>query len=117
MIHFLQVYIASIGPNLISQRMRIAKILWDNNISAEYSHLPNPKFKKQLDDALERRVPYMVVFGDEEIEKKEVKIKAMKDHVEESVPIENMVDFLVKKGCSIVPAGADSDFLLALKSK
>ena len=40
--------------------MRIAKALWMSDISAEYSHQESPKFKRQLDEVLERHIPFMV---------------------------------------------------------
>ena len=40
--------------------MRIAKALWLADISAEYSHQESPKFKRQLDEVLERQIPFMV---------------------------------------------------------
>lgn len=48
-------YVASIGAGLLPQRMAVARRLWTANLSAEYSHLDNPKFKKQLDEV--RGVP------------------------------------------------------------
>jgi hypothetical protein len=44
----MQVFIASIGPDLITERMKIAKLLWGANVACEYSHLDNPKLKKQV---------------------------------------------------------------------
>lgn len=99
-----QVYIASIGPNFVPTRMQIARILWQANISAEYSHQENPKFKKQLDEALERFIPFMVIFGEEEVTKGVVKVKNMKTHEEVEVPMTDIVDTLLKEGCSQVQA-------------
>jgi histidyl-tRNA synthetase len=58
------VYIASIGANMMKDRMQVAKILWSANISAEYSHHENPKLKKQMDEALAKGFPVMLVFGE-----------------------------------------------------
>lgn len=99
-----QVYIASIGPNFVPTRMQIARILWQANISAEYSHQENPKFKKQLDEALERFIPFMVIFGEEEVTKGVVKVKNMKTHEEVEVPMTDIVETLLKQGCSQVQA-------------
>jgi len=110
-----QVFVASIGPGLIDQRMRIAKLLWAANISAEYTHQDNPKFKKQLDDVLERGIPYMVVFGEEEVQKGTIKVKDMREHSEADVPVEQMVRALVDRGCAAIQSGADSNFLDILR--
>ncbi|CAN0417423.1 unnamed protein product, partial [Ectocarpus sp. 12 AP-2014] len=42
------VYVASVGPGLLEERMRVGRLLWSNDISAEYSTLDNPKFPKQM---------------------------------------------------------------------
>ena len=110
-----QVYIASIGPDLICERMRIAQRLWGENISSEFSHLDNPKFKKQLDDALERAIPYMVVFGQDEIDKGVVKVKNMATKTEVEVPQEDLVRILIGLGCSTLAAGVDLSFIDAMK--
>jgi histidyl-tRNA synthetase len=111
----IQVYIASIGANLMHERMKIAQLLWNADISAEYSHLDNPKFKRQLDDSLERGIPFMVVFGQDEINKGMVKVKNMKSHVELEIPRDRLIDTLVEQGCSCVSGGSDRSFIAAMK--
>ena len=108
-------YIASIGPDLICERMRVAQRLWGANISSEFSHSDNPKFKKQLDEALERSIPYMVVFGQEEVDKGVLKIKDMAVKTEVEVPREELVSALVALGCSSLAAGVDLSFIDAMK--
>jgi len=112
----IQVYIASIGSELLPVRMRVARQLWNNNISAEYSHLDNPKFKKQLDDALERHIPYMVIIGKDELVNGIVKVKNMLAHSEEEVSIDEIASFLIKNGCLPIPAGCDVSFLQMMKN-
>jgi histidyl-tRNA synthetase len=83
-------------------RMKLSKILWHANISAEYSHLDNPKFKKQLDETLERHIPFMIVFGEEEISRDVVKVKNMKTHEEVEVNMRDIVNYLITQGCKLV---------------
>lgn len=114
-----QVYIASIGGNMLKERMKIARLLWQANISAEYSHLDNPKFKKQLDEALERFIPYMIVFGEEELAKQVVKVKNMREKNEIEVPVSELIETLRAQGCVTVAGtqGAmESDLLQALRA-
>ncbi len=112
----IQVFVASIGAGLVPERMKIAQTLWKANISTEYSHQENPKFKKQLDDCLERGVPYMVVFGSDELKKGVVQVKNMVGHADVEVPVGDLVSVLLGQGCKTVPAGADMTFLEALRS-
>jgi histidyl-tRNA synthetase len=105
--------VASIGAGYVPERMRIAKLLWQNNIPAEYSHLENPKFKKQLDEALERYIPVMVVFGEDELKRRILKVKNMKEHVEVEVEYteENLVRAVLEAGGKQTMANADFGLL------
>ena len=96
--------------------MRIAKILWNANIPAEYSHQDSPKFKKQLDETLERGIPFMIVFGEDEMAKGVVKLKNMRLHTEEEVSIDSLVSCLLKDNCTIIPAGTDLGFLSSMRA-
>jgi len=113
----IQVYIASIGANLIAERMKVAQLLWQANLAAEYPHQDNPKFKKQLDEVLERQIPFMVVFGEDELAKGVVKVKDMRQHTEVEVNRADLVDTLLSSGCiASGAAGADTQFLEMLKN-
>jgi histidyl-tRNA synthetase len=113
----IQVYVASIGAGYVPDRMRVAKLLWKNNIPAEYSHLENPKFKKQLDEALERYIPVMVVFGEDELKRRVVKVKNMKEHVEVEVEFseESLVRAVLEAGGKQTMASADFGLLELMK--
>ena len=113
----IQVYIASIGSGYVPERMKVAKLLWKNNIPSEYSHLENPKFKKQLDEALERYIPVMVVFGEDELKRGYVKVKNMKEHHE--IEVEYNEDALIRAvlnaGAKQTMANVDVSLIDALK--
>ena len=96
--------------------MKVATLLWKANIATEYSHSENPKFKKQLDEVLERGVPFMVVFGADELRGGTVKVKNMTLHSEVEVQLERMVETLLHDGCLAVPPGADLQFIAAMKT-
>jgi histidyl-tRNA synthetase len=100
----------------MAHRMRIAQALWQANISAEYSHQDNPKLVKQMDEALDRAIPFMLVFGEDEITQGIVKLKNMTARTEVAVPIADIVSALIADGCQIVPSAADVSFLTAMKA-
>lgn len=99
---------ASIGAGFVAERMKVARLLWEANISAEYSHQDNPKFKKQLDYVLEEGIPFVVVFGEEELANGTVKVKDIRTHSEEIIPIADMVAYLLDHGCAPVTNSVDS---------
>lgn len=81
----------------MSHRMHVARLLWKANISAEYSHQLNPKLKKQLDEALSRGIPIMVVFGEDEMKNGTVKVKDIREHTEVDVPLNDLVRVVGEK--------------------
>ena len=109
-----EVYIASIGDKLTVDKMKLAKLLWSNQISAEFSHQENPKFKRQLDDVLERSIPFMIVFGSDELIKGTVKIKDMKLHDEQEMEVKDIVPFLKSRNCKVLPI-SDQYFMESLR--
>ena len=108
-----QVYVASIGGDSITRRMRLAQMLWAADIPTEYSHKDNPKLKTQLDEVLERGIPFMVVFGSDEAARAVVKVKNLLTHTEVEVSEGEMVARLIQEGCQPVVA-AERGFLDAL---
>jgi histidyl-tRNA synthetase len=95
--------------------MSVAKLLWERNIPTEYSSLDNPKFKKQLDEVLERHIPVMVVFGDDEIARGVVKIKNMKLHEEIEVPLADVVTAVLNAGAKDTTSDNNLNLLTALR--
>jgi histidyl-tRNA synthetase len=108
------VLVASVGEGMMKHRMKLTRMLWDANISAEFSQQDNPKLKYELADALERAIPFMAIVGEEEVESKTCKVKDLKARTEETVPMSNLVATLRKKG--VVPVGCELEAeLLALE--
>jgi histidyl-tRNA synthetase len=97
------------------ERMKVAQFLWKNNFSAEFSHLDNPKFKKQLDEVLERSIPFMVIIGEEELSRNVIKVKDMKNHSELEIPSDTLIAKLHEIGCRQVNAGNDTSFIEIMK--
>ncbi|TMW58730.1 hypothetical protein Poli38472_010289 [Pythium oligandrum] len=94
-----QVLVASTGGALLLPRLELCKELWRANIAAEIMQLENPKFTKQLHHALESGIPYMVVIGEDELAKGEVKIKEMSSKDEVTVARSDMVAELLRRNC------------------
>lgn len=106
-----QVFVASVGNNLLAKRMAVCKQLWEHNIAAEYSYQENPKLKKQMDTVLERGIPFMVIVGEDELAQGMVKVKDMEARTEDTVPLVDLASVILDKGCPAVPAGVDLSIL------
>jgi histidyl-tRNA synthetase len=75
------VYVMAFGgkgfDGLLTQRMQIARKLWDAGIKAEFSWKVKPKLPAQFKAAEVNGVPFAVVIGDEELKAGKCKIKEM----------------------------------------
>jgi len=71
-----QVYVCSIGKGLLTEKMKICKELWDNEIKAEYSCKSYEELKNQFQVCEKEKIPYAIIIGNEEIKNQIVRIKA-----------------------------------------
>eukprot|EP00948_MAST-09A_sp_MAST-9A-sp1_P000786 g786.t1 len=90
------VLVASVGPNLLKERMKIAKILWESGISAEYLFDEKPSIKKQINRCSEGGIPFMVIVGEGELEQGVLKIKDIIAKNEVEIKREELVTTLVQ---------------------
>ena len=86
-----EVLVASIGPNLVKQRMSLAAQLWAAGVKAEYLFAASPNMQKQLTYALEAGIPLLVIFGEDELTAGVLKVKRLADHEEITVPRAELV--------------------------
>lgn len=77
----IDVYIMAFGgkgfTGLLTERMQIARQLWDAGIKAEYSWKVKPKLPAQFKAAETGGVPFAIILGEEELAAGNVKIKEM----------------------------------------
>lgn len=99
------VLISSAGSDMLKEKMKIARILWDAKISAEYTQTENARLKKELPTALDRGLPFMVIVGETELKDNKVTVKDLNAKIEEQVLISELVSYLRGKG--LVPVGCE----------
>jgi histidyl-tRNA synthetase len=100
-----KVLVAQAGENMMVERMKVAKLLWDANISAEYNQQDNPKLKYEIANALDRNIPFIVVIGEDEAKEQKVKIKDLNARTEETVNQSDLAAALRTKG--VIPVGCE----------
>ena len=89
----------------MTERMKIGKLLWDSKISAEFNQQENPKLKGEIEKALDRDIPFMVIIGEDEAKEKKCKLKDLKARSEETIDQVLLVSTLRQKG--VVPVGCE----------
>lgn len=77
-----QVFIMAFGggpqwTGFLPERMRVAKLLWDNGIEAEYMYKAKPKLQKQFEAAERSGCPLSIILGQEEFKSGVVKVKTL----------------------------------------
>ncbi|KAB0799601.1 hypothetical protein PPYR_07481 [Photinus pyralis] len=91
-----EVYVASAQKNLLEERMKVCKELWNEGIKAEQSYKKNPKLLAQLQHCEEYGIPLAIILGESEIQKGVVKLRNVVTRNEVEVPRGKLVDEIKK---------------------
>ncbi|EPR61304.1 histidyl-tRNA synthetase (HisRS), putative [Toxoplasma gondii ME49] len=74
---FTDVLVCSVGDNMLKACMSVAGSLWRNGIAAEFFYGAGAKLKKQMDMACQRRIPLLVILGEEELKRNTAKVRQL----------------------------------------
>ena len=84
----------------------LGKELWDAGVSAEFiQNKENPNFKAQLEEALSKNIPFMVIIGAKEVEEGLVTVKDLQANSETKMSRSEMVTFFLSKTSGANGAG------------
>jgi histidyl-tRNA synthetase len=100
-----QVYIMAFGggegwDGFLSERMKIAGMLWDAGIESEYLYKKKANPRKQFDAAEKSGCPIAVILGKEEFPNGEIRVKVLgkgEENDGEIVKVDDMVDYINNK--------------------
>lgn len=109
------VLVAQAGENMMLERMKVSKLLWDSNISAEFNQQENPKLKYEIANALDRTIPFMVIIGEDEAKEGKCRVKDLNARTEETVDQSQLVATLRSRG--VIPVGCEFAVELLKKSE
>jgi histidyl-tRNA synthetase len=70
-----QVLIASIGKGMTEERMKLLVELWESDIRAEHSFKNNAKLLTQFQYCETKGIPYVIIIGEDEVNKGVVKLR------------------------------------------
>ena len=88
------IYVASIGPNMINDRCKLVSFLRRNGYNTTMSHLEKPSMRRQLETVFEENIPIMILFGDDELRNGLIKIKYIDKKKEELIDNNDLLDTL-----------------------
>ncbi|KAJ3631209.1 hypothetical protein MTP99_012352 [Tenebrio molitor] len=93
----IQVYVATAQKNLVEERMKLCRQLWDEGFKVEHSYKKNPKLLAQLQHCEEYSVPLAVILGESEIQKGVVKLREVNSRAEVEVSRTQLPDEIRKR--------------------
>ncbi|AYV76465.1 MAG: histidine tRNA synthetase [Terrestrivirus sp.] len=70
-----EVYICTIGQNMVNQRIRLASLFRKKGVNCIMSHSENPKMGHQMADVFDNNIKFMIVVGDKELKNNQLTIK------------------------------------------
>jgi histidyl-tRNA synthetase len=74
-----RVWIANFGGETLSEALKLATFLRDNNISVELD-LDGKGIKKSLENVTKKNIPFMVIIGEDELKNNNLQLKDMECH-------------------------------------
>ena len=91
-----EVFVAVVGKNLTKERFKVLNELWDNGIKAEILYNENPRMDKQMDYAVNNKIPFMVFIGENELKENKLKIKCMANSTEIMIERDKLIEEINK---------------------
>ncbi|KAK3099260.1 hypothetical protein FSP39_001768, partial [Pinctada imbricata] len=87
-----EVYVVSAQKNLVEERMKICRELWDADIKTESAYKKNPKSLDQFQYCEYSGTPLAVIIGTSELEQNVVTLRIISTREEKEVPRDRMVE-------------------------
>jgi histidyl-tRNA synthetase len=89
-----QIFVATIGPNMINERIKLVSLLRRNRYTTTMSHLEKPSMRRQFDTVFEECIPIMLIMGNDEIHNNKIKIKYINEKQEKLIDKNSLLDVL-----------------------
>jgi len=88
-----KVFVVNVNENVIDKCLKIVQTLRTNGIPSDFNIRGKP-LTRQLEYADSMNIPFTIILGPKELEKKVVKLRDMKRNVEEELKMDEFVDVL-----------------------
>jgi histidyl-tRNA synthetase len=108
--NYTEVLVCAAGKNMTKERFKIANELWKNEIKAEILYNENPRMDKQMDYAINNKIPFLLFIGENELKENKIKIKCLSNFEEITVEREKMIEEINK-------LKSNKDLLIVKKEK
>lgn len=92
-----EVLVASAQSNMLEERLKLCKDLWDAGIKAEVFYKVNPKMLNQLQHAEKSAIPFIAVIGEQELKDGVITLRDTKSREEVKVPRSEVASTILQK--------------------
>ena len=92
----IDIYVVSVGEEANEYSMKLTNLLRIHGFKAQNSYF-DKKIKAQMKIADRYKAKFSIIIGEEEIKDKKVTVKNMENHNQESIKIENLMNYLKEK--------------------
>jgi len=92
-----QLYVASAQKNLVEERMKLCRELWDAGLNVEHSYKGNPKLLAQLQHCEEQGIPLVAILGEDEIKRGVVKLRDVTTRQEVELPRSQLPSAVIER--------------------
>lgn len=92
-----QVLIASIGGDLLEERMKLLLQFWEARINAEHIYKRSIKILNNYQYCEQNHIPYAVILAEDELKRGVVKIRNIQTREEVEVPKDNIIEEIKKR--------------------
>lgn len=90
-----QVLIAIFDPNLLTNSVEVAKKFREKQISTEIYPSDKVKLGKQIKYANDKKIPFMVIIGPDEVKNNKIRIKNMLAREEQCLSLPDAIEYLI----------------------
>jgi hypothetical protein len=78
------------------ERMKVLRQLWKAGFAAEMVQASDPKLQKQVTVAAETEIPFLIVLGEDELDRGEVQVKNMTARTADMVKQQDVIEYLTQ---------------------
>lgn len=89
----IHVYVATIGKNMICDRVMLCSEIRKMGFNTIMSDLPNPSMRLQFDNVFDNNIPVMIIIGENEIKNKTLNIKDIKKNIQKTIMFDPTIIF------------------------
>jgi len=105
------VLVASVGNDMLLQRMKLAAELWAAGIPTEFLYAENPNIRKQMEYAFEGQIPLIAWLGEDEIAQGVVTVKTLAEDKDAQTEARSVPRASIVEGLRTIIASLPTDAL------